>query len=525
MTQSPIRDGILLSLIPLTLLAWNLASGCPARVGDGHEYLLTYVAVVEFGRLTVDQEVVDRYNQMAERDGLPDHPLDFPTMIRRGEVVKTVTPGLYSPIHFWGYGVIAAIFAPFIWLFHLPFPHAFTLLHTALLGILTWIAYRYRDRYAAFAVQLLVLLSPLLWFTNKAHTEFEIFFAGCAAIIFLLSGRLPLAALVLAFAAAQNPPLVGGVAAIVLLWIWKHRRRWPPLAEMAIVAVAGSFVLLAPVYNLFRFGNLNPIATIPGMVSLGNVTVQKVLSLFLDPDIGLYPNWPFGLLLVTCAAAATWNSFRRQPQLFVFCAAYAVAALIAHTAHFHMNSGGTRHICRYSLWHLALHLPLVLSLPAVLRPGFYRIGFMTAACILFGWNLFLFRPTLGEDTVDFSLVGARLYRAVPWIYNPEPGIFLQNALGAEVDMRPAPILDPSTITAEVPTAITGRTWAVSNTGCTKIFVFELMLRNGHADQDQLPARCHAPLNARALFELARTRSPGRDFYLNLSGSDLSRLIR
>ncbi len=531
-------------LLPIVLGAVLVGTLQPVRTGDGTEYLLTTVAFGETYQPFITQRVIDRYNELLQREPLkeafPFSSQHLPTSFY-GSPIPNRAGLTYEPLHFWFLGLLTA---PYYWLTQhvgLNFAHSYTLLFVTLWLTMVLVAYRSAGVFGGIAATVIVVLSPVLWFVNKPQTEFLTIFSITVALILIDADLVLWAALVMSVAATQNPALSLMVVLLLGFWLYTKRRGPYSLDEMLLCIATIFLLVLAPSYYFPRHGVLSALVA-AGAASSKVITVKRVISLFIDPDIGLYPNWPLGLVLVVVGvgalvrkdvAAVVARKIRAKPFLFLFAGVFIVLMTLAQASQPNYNAGGTVHVSRYALWYIPLHYPLVLH---CLRRGCalrwssasvqQRMAVGMTACLLVPamcLNVIWFHPQRAEVFLEHSAAAGLVYKWFPAVFDPMPEVFIGRT-GNPIDGtgRGFKRIDPKRVLVGPSTAYDEGIWAFGVPSCRKIYVLAEMLHIGRANASQRPYGCVAVVDAERLFSEAKAHGGDHDFYLNVSAMEVGK---
>lgn len=503
----------------------------PSRIGDGVEYLLQLVAVAESTAVTIDEQTIARFNQILDQRPLPGTGrLESAPMLRNHYLLPGPAPGRYEALHFWFYALLAAPFYPLAHWLRLPFADSFTLLHLALLTAFLLLMLRTCGPRAALASGILLFSCPLVWFLNKAHTEYLTVCCISAAAIWAARKNCLAAALALSLAATQNPLL--SIPAVVMLAFRTASGGFTRVTWLGLFACV-SFNALSPAYYWWRYQFFNPIAAL-GISRPSWVTPRRIVSLFFDPNIGLYPHWPLGLLLLLAGVGMGIAMLRRKGRavlgepFFWLLVVFLTVVPFVHASQINLNSGGTRHLLRYGLWFVGLHLPALAALfESASRRWFAALlaGLALATAVNWRW----FDPALPEVSLRFSAASQRWGARIFGVWDPEREVFLERAGATDypveyLDLR-APRLNPDRVLAWGRPAGQQGLWAFSDPGCRLLFVLQNALDSPATRPEVLPAGCSRPLDSRRLFEWVKQQAaayPG-DFYLALDAARLAGL--
>jgi len=499
-------DRCAIGLLAVWLVLAMRAPGTGRIVGDGQEYFALMIGIARHGTTAMTAESCAEVDRILGRNPYqPELPLfewfrrNIPCLVRSDTEID-------GP-HFWAYSALAAPFDPVLRLVHAPPDAAFRLLHLLLVLAAFLILRRALGPPGGLALALMIVFSPLLWFSDKVQVEF---FTGILAIVgtgLLMAGRQAGSGLAFALAATQNPPFAALTGLAFGLGLLRRRRDafrrgWPAwLAALALI-------LLPPVYYGLRHGVFNPILT-TGQASLGRdpLAAKKMLSILIDPDIGLFSNWPLGLLAAAWVVAFAAGRWRRtaKSDLFLFALLAVPVLLWSQSRTGNMNHGGTVHVTRYAIWYSGFFFAAAVRAAAGWRrrpPPLPAIGVALAAVLGIA-SAAAFRPNRPAVYVAPTALSRFLYAVGPSLYDPLPEIFFERMRGEE-EAPPRPV------------------WAVGNPSGNKILIFQSRLLEIKADQ-RIPGIDRSPsLDAAAVYRAARrlaSSRPGKEcFYINGWGS-------
>ncbi len=405
------------------------------RVGDGIEYYGLFFAWTATLRPWMSAAAFAAYQQFhaagAVLGTLPSDVLH--PALRVGATTDFNHFWLYSLLasvpHFLGRAVDLSISA------HV----SFLILHTVLFLALLAVAARCHGWKGFVTVLLLVLGSPIAWFANKVHTEFFTFCVTTIGVILAMRNQLIAGAVFMAIAATQNPGLSFVPVAMLLLRAladWKlSYSRWE------VIGVVLTVVLLAlhPAYYFARYDVISP------QLLAGGATPGLHLNIWyiwlIDPDLGLFPNWPLGLLFLVMGAVLWRSSLGLRAdhpekvdhpiRLLIVGAIFFLACIYSHASTVNLNSGGTPGLARYALWYIPLVYPFALA--CVVAVSSWRlpaqIVSVTVALACTAAALIVTIRTVNESYQNPSLVSAFVQKHLPGLYDPDPEIFSERYSG------------------------------------------------------------------------------------------------
>ena len=373
----------------------------PRGTGDSGEYVAAAANLAAFERPSLTAEERARVH------------IDVPKL--------TGADGRQDTLHFWMYPLVAALPLRAVTAAGLDPAWAFAAVNVALLLAAAAVAATRLD-WPALAV---VFASPILWWTDKIHTE--VFTFSLLAIAFTLLPGTPGAALAaIGIAAAQNPPLVVVLAiAAAASWIAEPTRRRQTAAGLAAgVAIAA----LHPVYYWIRLGRAAPLAD---AASPGVPTIRGYGAVLWDLNIGLLPHDPWIALAVLVSIGLAWSS-RDRPLTGAYRIAAVLSAawlLFVFSQMINMNHGGTPGMSRYALWLIPLAIPFLADPGTAGARPWMRAAIASAAVL---WSVWLFRPAAPERYLEPAPAAMYVWTHYPALDNPVPEIFVERLRHGEL---------------------------------------------------------------------------------------------
>lgn len=310
---------------------------------------------------------------------------------------------------------------------------SFLAVHWLLLSITAGLAYRHYRWQGAAVVALMVFGSPVFWFVDKVHTEFlTVCTVLCALMLFRAQHYLAAFAF-FAVAATQNPSFALVACLPLACRVFFQRDRRLTSGEVITFVAFSALILMHPLYYYSRYGVATPTMLAGGMAAGANL--RNFYIWIIDPDLGLLPNWPLGLLALITAGAVWLRTRQRTPLRWdrtwlLFLAGYLAINFYAHASTTNLNSAATPGLARYALWYLPLAFPVFLWLANTCRVR--SVGFYTALpvlVILLGVSLSLNDPRRSERHADPSLSSRLMQNRLPGWYDPPPEVFLERYSG------------------------------------------------------------------------------------------------
>lgn len=425
---SPVREhaaagwAIVLAL-PALILAAAFAFG-PDASGDGADYVASLLSWLETHRPYLTESIRRSYDLVGSSSRLP-YLMPFDTLL--GHSAGLRLNDTYDINHFWLYGMMAAAMAlPLKPLVGLPVavPYAFPFLHAALAAGLALLGRTLFGFRGALAVALLVIGTPALWFTTRIHTEFFTLCLTSAAVLLCLRREFIYGALCLALASTQNPSFALVAVFCGLIGFAGSGRRFTRPEGVALAA-AVMMIAIHPLYFFFRYGFLNPQLGVQG-AELDADTLAKVHLVFIDPDVGLLPNWPLGLVLLGAWAISLKPRLYEGGRAVVAVLIVLVAVnAFAHAINTNINHGNTIDASRYTIWYLCIFIPLLLALPDGMRTrgGSTTLNVLVIAAVAVAvWKYW---PGRGETYTIPTPLSRFIQTHAPWAYRPYGEVFAE----------------------------------------------------------------------------------------------------
>jgi hypothetical protein len=411
----------------VSLLFSLLFFNTPMRVGDGSEYYGLFLAIKNHYVPWMTAGAYNDYSRLFESNQI--------TGLADAETLRNIFPALRLGEtadfnHFWFYSLPPALFAKALGLIgiDLAVQSAFLVWHALLLFIAMRLAYKACGALGVGVAIVLTLCSPIVWFADKVHTEFFTYSLALCTFILLYQKRYVAASVCMAIAATQNPSFA--ILAVFLLLMRAFSLRTSKLQPREIVGGIAACIIavLHPVYYFSRFGVPTP-QLLAGGAKIGGHLSDSYIWL-LDPDLGLLPNWPLGVLIVF--AALFFVSRTGRDKIFslqaLFITAYLAINLFAQSSTTNLNSGATPGLARYALWYIPVFFPFAIFLGRrlLLQANIYlTTSVLTGLAIYFGINLWIYDPRQRESYVTPSPSSIFLQTYFPSLYDPPLDVFLK----------------------------------------------------------------------------------------------------
>lgn len=394
------------------------------RTGDALEYLVMAHGIIDSAHVSYGESDIVDADEWRQGVGLGYEGGD----LRMPELFNEKRGAQEFP-HFWMYPLAAAPFvAAAEWLDASP-TWGFVALNGLLLAAVVLVAL---PRIGVWGT-LLFALSPIVWWSNKVHTE--VWTYSLLLVAMLGFGRRPrLGLILLGFAAAQNLPIAVALAAYGIASLVHDRRLIRSWTYWA-AALAGAVVAAThPLYYQWRLGVTTPQELNGGAGDDWWYGLTKLLAPVLDLNIGLVVGFPASVALI---ALGTWwvirrTRFDRDVAIgLMLSAAVGAWFLVAFAKTVNINSGGTVSMTRYALWLIPLAAPLVVH--------WYRHGPRAAlaalATVSAALSILSYHPSRPDRITVPTPVAAYVWKHHPQWSNPAPEIFSERVNHADVKER------------------------------------------------------------------------------------------
>jgi hypothetical protein len=410
------RQARILAVLLGVFTSLSLVSS-PTRVGDGFQYMAMALTLADISPPALSQEQLDTQSRaLAQMAGFEGDPgLRVPALVG--------TDGCQDFPHFWFYPLLAS---PWIAASRLVGVHpnaGFTALNCGLLLLASFALLRR----SGTPLAVLIAVSPIVWWLDKAHTE--VFSFSLLTIAILALREAPWWSLIcLGMASTQNPPfaLAFLIAAVFAgcSSLRADRRLW--LAG----AAGGLLCLLHPAYYQWHLGRFSPLAeaTTPNMP-----TLAALVTPLWDPSLGILVHFPgVALLLALCLWCVARDRAHRVPTgELAATGAMAAVFLLAFTQTGNVNSAGTPHPSRYGLWLVPVTIPaLAWTLESLSRRGLLWIGALVVAASGV-YSAYAYQPKWPEQYLNPTPLAGWLWTRWPTMSNPLPEVFVERVSGVD----------------------------------------------------------------------------------------------
>lgn len=426
------RIAIIAGLIAMLSL---VATSKPVRVGDARDYMALALRLSNLGRPAMyPDEIKDVETEMVNSlgSGYGGPPLEsaFPASYLTGD------DGRVDLNHFWFYPMLAV---PEVWLLKavgVKPCYAFILLNIALLLTALWVA----SSSLNWPVLLLLFMSPIIWWIDKAHTE--IFTFSMLTIAMTLIVERPWWALVCAgLASTQNTPIAFLLPLIALTAVASRPSLLFDRRLYLGAAVAAVLAALHPLYYELRLHVVSPEFRWGGILT-NSLSSARFFAIVRDLNFGIIIWCPFLVGVIGCTAVAliAWHG-KRTWLLQALASAVALTIFLRSFALFwHLNAGGTFGMHRYAVWLIPLAIPLFAEAQTRFGSRFDR-WVAPVAIVAAIWSVGVAHPRYAERYLTPTRLAEWVWTTHPSFSNPLVDVFSGRVLHQDVGAayRPAAV--------------------------------------------------------------------------------------
>ena len=384
----------------------------PIHPGDSLEYVYTLQAWSDHGTPDLRAEDVEKLAPLlrANQISLPD-PFGF--------FIRSKDGRFYSQ-HFWLYSLLALPAKAILRIVSANELAAFQVTNAFIFLVALYTAL-FRNRSSIH--QRLVLtgfagVSPVLWYLCWMHPEAATWAFVLISLVHLGHRRFLQGSVWASLGAMQNPPVIFLTGLMVLLSFGEKKIR------TGIAAGAAGLLSFVPVlFSYVVFGTANPIIA-KGAADYNFISWGRTWSFLTDFNQGILPYAP--LLLALAAAAVLRIALTLNRTGLATCGTLAAMIVTSEmTANWNSGCAG---MMRYAVWTL----PIFAWLVAEYLP-FNRLLGITAIAGIAIQALVLIAGDRSDAGGTQQPLAAFILDHAPYLYHPDPEIFAERQLGADLD--------------------------------------------------------------------------------------------
>lgn len=423
-----------------------LTTVTPGAPGDGHEYIMQTVAFqnhLSFGVSPEDfEEAKAQFYQ--NREGLYNSYTNpnFMAFDSRGWAYSN---------HFGAYSAIVTAVKLILLAFDIYPLWAFSITNLILwmAALLTVFFFLKTDDKRKFCILVLLMLNPVFFYLDWAHTEVYIFAFEVIGLVFLYNKQYMVSILAFSVSAMQNIGVLPMAAVAGLAYILDCYDRYGRESQDRNVFrfMAGYWKKIVPygflylpafcpmILSYLRLGTFNRVADI-AMES--KYLLSKAAGYLFDLNLGIFPYEPILLVLFFILAAVGIKRRSRDAILNLL----GVAGIFYIIANQKQINAGMQGIMRYCVWIIPVMVFFVVMnwrtgsgkcfglVAAAVAEGAFTAA-LVSYCVWFGG---------AYDQNQFSDWTKALIEVAPQLYNPTHGIFYSRTKGMEMYSSAMPIV-------------------------------------------------------------------------------------
>lgn len=419
---------LILSIGGLAVIARDDAYQLP---GDGFEYLMMPVSIVNHGSTAVTQQDIDDAKAYYGNN-------IFDTIYRDREDITLVegSDGNYYAKHFGLYSVLCMPLRSFFHYAGVNPAKAYqymNLLFWFLACLMVQLSLN-ADQSKKTLLMLFLVINPAWFYLTWVHTEVLIFSLVAASLVMRYNKRYVIAMLLMSIAAMNNlallvPAFMLGIEFLITAFkdLGKNVGATAKKTIPVLVAAIPGFV---PVIRSFiLFGSYSPVASV---ASVSNSTFPSdnrlicALSYIFDPNQGMIAYTllvaPVFFILVIVNLVK-----KRDISFTIISLLTVILMLFIVSQEMHINCG-MAYIMRYNVWMLpfmaffnTFYLKESIAAPVISISSAWTAFVIIIIAVLYPKNLYLDHTFIGRFVID----------NFPSIYNPPVGIFYSRTLSEE----------------------------------------------------------------------------------------------
>lgn len=407
---------VIASLLIIALVLFSR----PILIGDGREYL--GMTISYSNHLTpnlTEEDRIERKELEIKNNYIFDDSFEYSGYYKGLD-------GEYYSYHFWFYSLISLIPYVVLDLVGMNALKVFQIVNGLLVVFLLYKISRnsYLNEKGKLWMNFATIASPIVLYIPWTHTEVFSYVLLTIGLLDYLDNRKKAAIIYITVASLQNPAISLVALSILIYEIFKKRKLFDK--ENVILTSISTIVFIPSIFYWIYFREFNLIAA-TGYSSREHITLNKIVSLFFDPNFGMFIYVPLLLII------SLYLIFKRDIRVIFTCLLLIIIAVICSTQ-LNWNSG-MMYINRYSVWMMALLFIGTIHFIQSRSNKVFSIyiisfvlttGLITSVCVK-NYN--------GDNWLKFNSLSQTLLSNVPSIYNPVPEVFAERALGVEKDFR------------------------------------------------------------------------------------------
>jgi hypothetical protein len=393
-----------LILLMVFLCLWSVINK-PKLYGDGQEYLLMSISFSNHLTSNQIESDVEEWKTVLDKNnfGGKDNSLGY------FEDLK----GNWYSYHFWFYSLLCTPIYLVLKLLHMNELKMFQIANIILMGFAIYTLITSKMDRKQKIWMLIGLINPIWLYVPWSHPEVFTFVLLFISLIKWAEKKPVLAALFSAIASWQNPGAAIFTAFVSIKAIIETFTKRKITKSFILTGLSASLVLFPYIWYWVHYNTFSLV----GETYTGSLSIEKAVSLFLDPNFGMF--WYIPVLMLCLG----YRLFKRDRKAILALCLLLIIALIC-SVQLNWNSGSTW-VNRYAVW----------MIPIVIYGTFNitRRWVWGATAIVQGGILILCLTYFNDYSyTKFTPLAKTVMTIAPGMYNPPFEVFIERSIGREV---------------------------------------------------------------------------------------------
>ncbi|MEK3764651.1 hypothetical protein [Solibacillus sp. FSL K6-4121] len=390
--------------------------GKPTIYGDGREYLGMTISFSNHLTPNLTEEDIIERTKLEEKNGI-----FFSEDFLYAGYFEDLNEDYYS-YHFWFYSLISVIPYFLLNLIGMNPLKVFQVVNGLLFIFLFYKIWKnsYLNEKGKTWLIVVSLFSPIILYIPWSHPEVFSYVFLTIGLLDFEDNKKKSAILYTTLASLQNPAIA--FVALGMLFLELYRKKNILDKEWLSLVMISTIVFIPSIFYWSQYRVLNLIAE-AGYSSSEYISLNKIFSLFIDPNFGMFIYIPLFFFIVI------YLIFKRDIKVILTVILLFIIAVICSTQ-LNWNSG-MMYINRYSVWLIPIVLVGTIHFiqtrnnkvfSKLLAAYVLTTGIITTVCVL-EYDL--------ANWLKYNSFTNLILSNVPMLYNPDPEVFAERALGAE----------------------------------------------------------------------------------------------
>ncbi|MCS7317931.1 MAG: hypothetical protein NZZ41_06475 [Candidatus Dojkabacteria bacterium] len=440
---------ITLSIIILVTMLFFIQ---PKNYGDGSEYHIMLQSFVNHLSPEQRENDANKLVEYAQKTGGSTNPNIFIEYKYSGYFPDKY--GNLHSYHFWLYSLMVLpvrVIVELIGLNPLISFQVFNSLVLLMFSILLIKLYKHQS----LVIWMLSVVNISIWFIYWNHPEYVSYIFVLISMILFSKNYIFWSILLSSTVANQNPPIIFLSIAYFLIFftrqIFKYKKLAHLIRQSTLPLLALSVGFLSYVFYYIYYDHPNLITKV-GASDFSLISIQRIFELLLDPGIGLFVFNPFIVtILFMLPIYSIFKLLKNRYSvselinskyfLYIFLFGILILMLAFSSSTLNWNHGTTGP-SRYTIWSILptgifflIEIIEKLSITKQVNKKIKKaFTFYVLICILYSISIVLIGFSISRfGHLGFNIFQRILLSHIPQIYNPSPQIFIERAIGMEID--------------------------------------------------------------------------------------------